>query len=150
VGDLLDVNTASQSELETLPGIGPSKAGAIIEHRSTHGPFVSSEQLDDVPGIGPATMSNLRPLVTTGGDGGTPVAAVSPGPVTDGININTASQSELETLPGIGPSKASAIIEYRSASGPFASCEDLARVSGIGPATVSQIRGRCTVAEEQR
>ena len=42
------------------------------------------------------------------------------GPVWAGVNVNSASQSELETLPGIGPSKASAIIEYRNANGPFA------------------------------
>lgn len=61
------------------------------------------------------------------------------------VNINTASQSELETLPGIGPSKAAAIIEYRTSSGPFASCSDLQMVSGIGPATVSTLAAHCAV-----
>lgn len=53
------------------------------------------------------------------------------------ININTASQEELETLPGIGPSKAAAIIEYRSTHGPFKTLEDILGVSGIGEKTLA-------------
>ena len=56
----IDINTATVAELDSLPGIGPSKAAAIVQWRETHGPFTSIEQLDDVPGIGPATMAGLR------------------------------------------------------------------------------------------
>jgi competence protein ComEA len=52
------------------------------------------------------------------------------------LNINTATQEELETLPGIGPSKAAAIIDYRSTKGPFATLEDVLEVSGIGEKTL--------------
>ena len=48
------------------------------------------------------------------------------------MNINTASESELETLPGIGPATAKKIIADREEQGPFASVEDLMRVTGIG------------------
>ena len=48
------------------------------------------------------------------------------------VNINTASQAELEALQGIGPTKAKAIIEYREKVGLFASIDDLEKVSGIG------------------
>jgi len=61
---LINLNKASESELDTLPGIGPSKASAIIEYRMKYGAFTDIEQLDNVPGIGPATMSKVRPLVT--------------------------------------------------------------------------------------
>jgi competence protein ComEA len=57
---LININTATQAELETLPGIGPAKAAAIIANR----PYASVDDLDRVPGIGPATIANLRPLVT--------------------------------------------------------------------------------------
>ena len=55
------------------------------------------------------------------------------------ININTADQSELEKLSGIGPSKASSIIKYRSKNGNFSSVKELIKVSGIGKATLNNI-----------
>ncbi|HKR03095.1 MAG TPA: helix-hairpin-helix domain-containing protein [Bacteroidia bacterium] len=61
---LVNINTASASELETLPGIGATKAQAIITHRTSHGNFTSVDQLDNVPGIGPATINLLKPYAT--------------------------------------------------------------------------------------
>ena len=160
----VNINTASQSELEDLPGIGPSKAAAILEYRGSHGPFETVEQLDNVPGIGPATMSNLRDLVVVGEDGApstdessteqaadpaedatAPAMTTTPTGGSDRININTASQSALEDLPGIGPSKSAAIHQYRTDNGPFGSCAALDAVKGIGPATVSALSDHCTV-----
>ena len=59
----VNVNTASNAELQTLPGIGPVLAEAIINFRETHGMFQSVEELINVPRIGPATLERLRPLV---------------------------------------------------------------------------------------
>jgi competence ComEA-like helix-hairpin-helix protein len=56
----VDVNKASIAELDTLPGIGPAKAQAILLHREAHGPFTDLSQLDDVPGIGPGTLAKLQ------------------------------------------------------------------------------------------
>lgn len=56
------------------------------------------------------------------------------------ININTATQTELETLPGIGPSTAMKIINYRKENGKFTSIEDIKKVSGIGDAKYAQIK----------
>ena len=61
------------------------------------------------------------------------------------ININTASETELEALPGVGPVTAAAIIDYRTQNGPFSTVDDLIDVSGIGPATLEQIRPFATV-----
>jgi competence protein ComEA len=59
----VDLNRASAADLESLPGIGPALAQAIIDHRSQDGPFRSVDDLADVRGIGPAKMDQLRPLV---------------------------------------------------------------------------------------
>lgn len=56
------------------------------------------------------------------------------------VNINTAESSELQTLSGVGESKAKKIIDYRQTNGPFKSIEDLANVSGIGEKTVESLR----------
>ena len=63
---LININTASNAELQTLPGIGPVLADAIITFRETHGLFQSVEELINVPRIGPATLERLRPLVDVG------------------------------------------------------------------------------------
>jgi competence protein ComEA len=59
-GGKININTASQSELDTLPGIGPSKAQAIIEKR----PYNSIEEIKQVPGIGEATFQKIKDLIT--------------------------------------------------------------------------------------
>lgn len=61
---VINVNTADTIALETIPGIGPVTAAAIITYRESSGPFESVEDLLDVEGIGPATLESLRPYVT--------------------------------------------------------------------------------------
>ena len=63
------------------------------------------------------------------------------------ININTASLEELDTLPGIGPSTAQNIIDYRTQNGPFAQIEDIMNVSGIGEGRFNDIKDLITVRE---
>jgi competence protein ComEA len=58
------VNTASASELDLLPGVGPVIAGRIIDEREEHGPFISVDSLARVTGISSDTLEELRPLVT--------------------------------------------------------------------------------------
>jgi competence protein ComEA len=66
-----------------------------------------------------------------------PAAATAPG---GKVNINTASAQELEALPGIGPSLAQRIVEYRTAHGPFRSIEEIKNVTGIGEKIFEQIQ----------
>jgi competence protein ComEA len=63
-GAPVDVNTATAEQLDTLPGVGPATASAIIAHREQHGPFTSVDQLLDVRGIGEAKLEQLRDLVS--------------------------------------------------------------------------------------
>lgn len=60
----LDLDRASEAELDALPGIGPALARRIVENRSTHGPFGSLDALQEVRGIGPALAAKLAPLVS--------------------------------------------------------------------------------------
>jgi competence protein ComEA len=61
---LLNLNSATADELETLPGIGPGLAQSIVEYREGHGPFAAVEDLLLVPGIGPSRLTQIRELVT--------------------------------------------------------------------------------------
>ena len=65
-GEALNLNTASQTELTRLPGIGETKAAAIVAWRQEHGSFQTVEDLMAVDGIGEKTLENLRPYVTVG------------------------------------------------------------------------------------
>lgn len=60
----IDLNVATAAQLETLPGVGPSTANAIIDDRERNGPFAAVDDLDRVAGIGPAKLAAIRDLVT--------------------------------------------------------------------------------------
>jgi competence protein ComEA len=66
VGGLININTATLEELDTLPGIGPSTAQKIIDHRNEHGPFPTIEAILDVSGIGPAKFDAIKALISAG------------------------------------------------------------------------------------
>lgn len=59
-GGLINLNTASESELVALPGVGPVLAARIVAYRDAHGPFGSVDDLDSVSGVGPAVLAGLR------------------------------------------------------------------------------------------
>lgn len=65
------------------------------------------------------------------------------------VNVNTATAEELETLTGIGPSLAQAIVDYRAEHGAFRSAEDLLLVKGIGEAKLEGFRAEITLEEEE-
>jgi competence ComEA-like helix-hairpin-helix protein len=168
-GERIDVDQASAPELTRLPKVGPRLAKVILANRVEHGPFGNLAGLDRVPGIGPNLLKSVEPYVAFSGGVSGPAgqrasgAATSPQPSTAGtentfplsrlpafplsppLNINTASASELDALPGIGPSKAAAILRYREEHGPFTRTEDLARVPGFGPALISRLGPRISV-----
>ena len=62
------------------------------------------------------------------------------------VNINTASQSELEQFPGIGPAKAKAIVDYRNGNGPFKSVDELKNIKGIGNAIFNKLKDEAVVS----
>lgn len=66
-------------------------------------------------------------------------------PVFAAVNINTATQSELEAVKGVGPAKAKAIISYREANGGFKTLDELDNVKGFGKASVDKLKGELSV-----
>ena len=61
---MININTATQAELESLPRIGPAIAQRIIEYRTLNGPFTSIEQIKNVKGIGEATFNAIKDFIT--------------------------------------------------------------------------------------
>jgi len=62
----VNINTATLDELDTLPGIGPTAAQAILDYRLQHGPFQVIQEIQNVPGIGPATFTAIQNYISVG------------------------------------------------------------------------------------
>lgn len=70
----VNINTATKEELDALPGIGPAKAQAIVDHRKQNGPFRTIDDLKNVKGIGAKRLEKMRADITVG----TPAAPSRP------------------------------------------------------------------------
>ena len=161
---LVDLNSASQKELEALPGVGAATAKKITANR----PYKSVDELSKA-GLSAKRIDTLTPLVTVGSAAPAKEAATkapaapaaakvtsekmaptsgkqsppAPAKLAPGekVNINTASQAQLEALPGIGPAKAKAIIGGR----PYEKTEDIMKVKGIKEGVFNKIKDLITV-----
>lgn len=64
---VVNINTATAVELELLPGVGPARAQAIVEHRESHGAFKVAGDLQQISGIGEKGLARMKPFVATSG-----------------------------------------------------------------------------------
>jgi len=122
--------------IDAVTAAGGATARADLEVINLATPLIDSSQIY-VPARGVAARPTFaRPQPGINGVASSPdVAGVS-----GVVNINRASVTELDSLPGVGPSTAQAIVNYRTANGPFGSVEDLLNVKGIGPAKFEAMR----------
>ncbi len=161
----VDLNSASQKELEALKGIGAAKAKKIIANR----PYKSVDELSK-SGLSKKDIETLKPQVTVGAAPATaPASVTTSAPKADAkapekskevkkdkegkketkaklapgqkVNLNSASQADIELLPEIGPVKAKAIIAGR----PYSKPEDVMKVKGIKQKTFDKIKDNITV-----
>jgi competence protein ComEA len=162
-GTPVDLNTADQKTLESLPGVGPTLAKRIMAAR----PIQSLDELAKVKGMSKTKVAAFKDKVTFGPAAlaaptaqpapmtpAAPAAAKTPAaPASKGkaaapklapgekININTASEADLDKLPDIGPVKAKAIIAGR----PYKTPEDIMKVKGIKEGIYNKIKDHITV-----
>ena len=104
--------------------------------------------LDDIlqrAGVLPSGEGSLKVKVTVLGPEGDESSPDPEQEPTGKVNINSATAAELDSLSGIGPTKAQAIVDYRNQNGPFRTVDDLLNVPGIGPKTLETIRDQITV-----
>lgn len=140
---------ATSRVIDALQAAGGATNQADLVVVNLAAPLVDAAQVF-IPRIGSTPRVTLpRPhaginLPIAGGSGGAGVGggATSAAGIVD---INSATLSDLDALPGVGPSTAQAIIDYRTANGPYASVDDLLNVRGIGPSKLAAMRARVRV-----
>jgi competence protein ComEA len=144
----VDLNRADGAELVQIPGIGNALATKIEAHRRHVGRFRSIDDLAGVEGIGPVGLQRLRQqfYVSESGESLAPSRVSVSGKyatkILDAqapIELNRASATDLQRLPGIGVKLAERIVEERQRRR-FISVSDLLRVRGIGPKTLEKLR----------
>jgi competence protein ComEA len=122
--------------IDAVLAAGGATARADLEVINLATPLMDSSQIY-VPAKGTAE----RPVFARPQPGMNGVQSTQNSPDSGGVvNINRASVTELDALPGVGPSTAQAIVDYRTTNGPFGSPEDLLNVKGIGPAKFEAMR----------
>ena len=157
-GEKVDIETATVSELARLPKVGVRLAKTILADREIHGPFSGLAGLDRVPGVGPGLLKVISPHAVFNGRLSGPaqgadcsrsdtLPAVCPGTskTASPVSLNSATLEELDALPGIGRTKAAAIVQYRAEHGPFTQAEELARVPGFGPGALRRLQQHISV-----
>ncbi|XP_064431122.1 endonuclease/exonuclease/phosphatase family domain-containing protein 1 isoform X4 [Mirounga angustirostris] len=153
----LNINTATEEELMTLPGVTRAVARSIVEYREYIGGFKKVEDLALVSGVGATKLEQVKFEICVGSKGSSaqhspsslrrdllaeqqPHHLATAVPLTPRVNINTATPAQLMSVRGLTEKMAVSIVDYRREHGPFRSVEDLVRMGGISAAFLDRIR----------
>ncbi len=149
---IYDINTITDQELQTIPGIGAVRAQAIIEYRDQNKP-ISAEELINVRGIGKVTLANLKEYFSADDISETEksnslehisservIQKESTGSVLQQLNINDATLDDLMRAGGVGEVRGESIIGYITEQGRIKNIDQLLEIRGIGPRTLENIK----------
>lgn len=143
----ININTADTDSLMMLPGIGEAYAQRIIDYRQEVGLFRSIEDIMEVKGIGESRYEEIKNYITVGDVVPTEAVSEETQALPDPVNVNTADEKTLMTLPGIGETYAQRIIAYREENGNFTSIEEIMEVEGIGQGRFDKLKDYITVED---
>nr|XP_056713496.1 endonuclease/exonuclease/phosphatase family domain-containing protein 1 [Euleptes europaea] len=144
----LNINTAAEEELMTLPGVTRAVARSIVEYRQYIGGFKKVEDLALVSGVGAARLEQVKCEICVGGKGGSAQHSPTslrrdPNPDPLGaakVNVNTATPAQLMSIRGLTEKMAQGIVACRQEHGPFKSIEDLVKVGCVNSSFLDRIR----------
>jgi competence protein ComEA len=132
------VLAAGSRVVDAVKAAGGLRPGTRPDGLNLARPLVDGEQIV----VGRAAVPLASPTTVPGAGGASGAASGAP---TALVNLNTADEAALDTLPGVGPVTAAAILEWRAQHGGFTAVEELLEVSGIGEATLAEIAPHVTV-----
>ncbi|MDL9935549.1 ComEA family DNA-binding protein [Gordonia sp. ABSL1-1] len=145
---------------DALAAAGEPRAGADVLSLNLAQPVRDGDQILVGYGGGPGQIAVRSAVIPADGSSRSPGASVDPSggsstapgvargadqPDADRVDLNTATEADLDALPGVGPVTAKAIIAWRTSHGRFASVDQLGEVDGIGPGKLAKLRDRVTV-----
>lgn len=136
---VVDAISAAGGALQNADLESINLAQTIVDTEQVYVPAkrAARPRITVAPRLRPRRNSATTVPSLVGGSGGAPVSKL--------VNLNTATATELDSLTGVGPSTAKAIISYRTKKGSFTKVEDLLNVPGIGPAKLAAMREEVTV-----
>ena len=156
---LMNVNTATWSELLQIPGITETVAWNIVKHRELNGDFSSVDQLSNIKGIGKKSLEKIKSYVALNSAKSLAIEKAAEAKISllekpkKNLNLkldpNTATISELQALPGIGLKLANNIINKRE-NMVFLNAEDLLKVPGIGKKTFEKVAPFIEIQNEKK
>uniref|UniRef100_UPI00398F62D8 endonuclease/exonuclease/phosphatase family domain-containing protein 1 isoform X3 n=1 Tax=Pristiophorus japonicus TaxID=55135 RepID=UPI00398F62D8 len=156
----LNINTATEEELMTLPGVNRMVAQNIVEYRECIGGFKKVEDLALVSGIGAAKLEQVKLEICVASSKSVGSAQHSPTSMrkdpysetpssTRRININAATMAQLMSVRGISDKIARGIVSYRKERGPFETVDDLLKVTSFSSSLLDKIRPRVVVGHSR-
>ncbi|CAK1549615.1 unnamed protein product [Leptosia nina] len=146
--ELMNINTATEEQLMTLPGVSRQLAREIVRHRQMIGRFKRVDDLALVSGIGAEKLELLRPEICTNIKRQVSRASSCTHSLdsfrlsmeTKLCSVNSSSVFQLQCVPGLNQEIAANIVDYRNKKGPFTSLDDLIKVKGIDKVRLSTVK----------